>query len=50
MPEHNRTEKIWFKPLGLGGRKGISKENWRLKTLQQHLKDEGHIKVNITSL
>ena len=47
VQEHNRTDLIHFKPLGLGGEDTTTKKGWKLKTLLTHLVDEGHTNVSL---
>ncbi|KAL4216675.1 hypothetical protein ACF0H5_024398 [Mactra antiquata] len=50
--EYNRTDKIHFKPYGLGSRRDMktTDSSWTYKTLYQHLKDESHLKSTIDYL
>ncbi|XP_062603392.1 probable methyltransferase-like protein 24 [Saccostrea cucullata] len=50
LNNHNRSDLITFKKLGLGGRNGINSKGWKMKTLSQHLEDEGHTKTAIDYL
>lgn len=45
LKNHNRSNLITFQKIGLGGRNGINSKGWKMKTLSQHLIDEGHTKV-----
>lgn len=40
--EHNRTELIHYKPIGLGGEERITAKKWKLKRFLTHLIDGGH--------
>lgn len=46
LQNHNRSNLITFMKVGLGGKNGINSKGWKMKTLSQHLKDEGHSKVS----
>ncbi|XP_052700208.1 probable methyltransferase-like protein 24 [Crassostrea angulata] len=50
LKNHNRSNLITFQKIGLGGRNGINSKGWKMKTLSQHLKDEGHTKSIIDYL
>ena len=41
-PDERLSPLIQFKPIGIGGENKMTDEGWQLKTLGQHLKDEGY--------
>ena len=41
-PDDRVSELIEFKPIGIGGADTVTEEGWKMKTLGQHLKDEGY--------
>lgn len=47
LKNHNRSKLITFQKIGLGGKNGVNKKGWKMKTLRQHLKDEGHSQVGM---
>ena len=45
-PDDRVSELIHFKPIGIGGVNTVTDEGWQMKTLGQHLKDEGYWRVS----
>lgn len=41
-PDHRRSPLIEFRKMGLGPANTVNKDGWKMKTLGQHLRDEGY--------
>ncbi|KAL5020382.1 hypothetical protein ScPMuIL_003274 [Solemya velum] len=48
--DHNRSNLIQFRNLGLGGVNEVTEKGWHLKTLKTHLKDRKHTNATIDYL
>lgn len=47
--EHQRSDRVRFYPLGLGGRERLTEDDWRVRTLTDIARDLGDGEVSGTT-